>query len=69
MKALSLSIQKLKPRLSFFFKSQGQDHNDKMFGTNEKFFAKGILCNMKDLIISVGLNVMAKVKFFFFKSR
>ena len=51
MKALSLLVQKLVPRLSFFHKqvkSQGQSHRDTIFGTNRKVLPQRICtCNMK----------------------
>ena len=53
MKALSLLVQKLWPRLSFFkskVKSQGQGHEVKNFGIDRKVLSQGIhLCNIKAL--------------------
>ena len=49
MKALSLLVQKLWPRLSFF-KSQGQGHEVKNFGIDRKVLSQGKhLCNIKAL--------------------
>ena len=57
MKALSLMVQKLWPRLSFFQKkvnNQGQGHEVQNFGTNRKVFPEGThTCNMKALSILV----------------
>ena len=53
MKALSLLVQKLLPRLSFFqkyAKSHGQGHKVKLFGVDRKVLPQGIhTCNMKAL--------------------
>ena len=57
MKALSLLVEKFKPRLRFFFKIRGK------FKIKVKIFGKKGLVTRNPLLISFDPRVIAKVKF------
>ena len=66
MNAISVLVQKLRPRLSFLKKNvKSQGHRVKTFGTNRKVLPQGTYtCNMKALLFFIQ-KLQPRLRFFF----